>query len=365
MPLLRFDADNFNTHFAPPAAMTSSPPRFHLSRRSHYQSADNNVRGPRHLSPCFFPSFHGCLGGFSPPSHLQRCQQPRPQYGCAAAAGVGGALQPISRPMAVISLDRVAVANGGVGGIRNNRNFAAACPSNNKSWKGLTFSSSIRTGASALKNSPPLSFEEKEETTIIDAVTPEDKKEESITIAATPAASILSLPTLFDEDDIPFVSPTHYILGTEVLEAFVVPEYDDDDIVDHDNVIDAAPNAPTKSKKAKKKSNFRAGSIAFRCRFCKHSPHKMQAPLSTIYPESLGGLYRANLRFQSNHLKKCQYFPQELKEMIGNIRRNGGGNGNHVHKEVKVKKYWIKSASRKGFRNVEEKKGLTFSPPRS
>jgi len=187
-----------------------------------------------------------------------------------------------------------------------------------------------------------------------------------------------NLPTLFDKYDMPYISPTHYIIGSEILEAFVVPKYDDEDrkydaaavaSTAASSLYDANDNTKTSSisaqkKKAKqvkkKKSNFRAGSIAFRCRFCKHCPYKKnKAPLSTIYPESLEGLYRANLRFQANHLNSCEYFPDALKKRLEYEYHR------HGIQQVGVRAYWVECAERKGFRSVEVggKKRLGFEAP--
>jgi hypothetical protein len=183
------------------------------------------------------------------------------------------------------------------------------------------------------------------------AVTPDAEANDETTPTTLPGKGNDILPDLFDEEDIPYVSPTHYIIGSEILEAYVVPKYEDDDKIC--SPVSTKKDKKTKKKKnsktAKKKANFRAGSIAFRCRFCKHSPHKNKAPLSTIYPESLKGLYRANLRFQANHLSSCQHFPDELKERLGNVRRRV---------RPGAREYWIQCAARKGFCNVEDKKKM-------
>ena len=171
----------------------------------------------------------------------------------------------------------------------------------------------------------------------------EDEDEEKSTTSDLPED--ISLPALFDEDDIPFINPSHYIIGTEILEAFVVKKHD--------------VAAPLK-KTQKQKPNFRAGSVAFRCRYCKHAHHKRQ-PNATIYPESLGGLYRANLRFQSNHVRKCHFIPQWIRLKLHRVRRNSNGHQRLDH--MGIRDYWAETAARKGFRNAEGKKRLTFSLP--
>eukprot|EP00985_Skeletonema_marinoi_P005336 scaffold2308_cov122-Skeletonema_marinoi.AAC.3 len=202
-----------------------------------------------------------------------------------------------------------------------------------------------------------------------DAADDEDDEEEEeefdaiSTSTAGPVDENITLPALFDNEDKPFVNPTHYIIGSEILEPFVIPRYHED------APVAAAASASTQKKKnkqvkkRKKKINFRAGTIAFRCRFCKHSPYKSEAPLATIYPETVGGLYRANLRFQAGHLNKCENCPAEVKERLENAQRSGDRRPYEV--QVGVRRYWISTAARKGFRNVtvKGKERLGFAPP--
>jgi len=204
-----------------------------------------------------------------------------------------------------------------------------------------------------------------------DAADDEDDGEEEeefdavSTSTAWPVDENITLPALFDNEDKPFVNPTHYIIGSEILEPFVIPRYHEDS-----PVAAAAASASTQKKKnkqvkkRKKKINFRAGTIAFRCRFCKHSPNKNEAPLATIYPETVGGLYRANLRFQAGHLNKCENCPAEVKERLENAQRSGADRRPY-EVQVGVRRYWISTAARKGFRNVtvKGKERLGFAPP--
>ena len=208
-----------------------------------------------------------------------------------------------------------------------------------------------------------------------DAADDEDDEEEEeefdavSTSTAWPVDENITLPALFDEEDKPFVNPTHYIIGSEILESFVIPRYRDDApppaaAASAAFTCKSARNKKNKQvKKRKKKTNFRAGTIAFRCRFCTHSPYKNDAPLATIYPETLGGLYRANLRFQAGHLNKCENCPAEVKERLENAHRSGDRRPYEV--QVGVRRYWISTAARKGFRNVtvKGKERLGFAPP--
>jgi len=209
-----------------------------------------------------------------------------------------------------------------------------------------------------------------------DAADDEDDGEEEeefdavSTSTAWPVDENITLPALFDNEDKPFVNPTHYIIGSEILEPFVIPRYHEDappaaasaSAVSTCNSAHKKKNKQVKKRK-KKKINFRAGTIAFRCRFCKHSPNKNEAPLATIYPETVGGLYRANLRFQAGHLNKCENCPAEVKERLENAQRSGDRRPYEV--QVGVRRYWISTAARKGFRNVtvKGKERLGFAPP--
>ena len=173
----------------------------------------------------------------------------------------------------------------------------------------------------------------------------------STSATAWPVDGNITLPTLFDEDDKGCVKTSHYIIFTEVLEAFVVPKYHGDTpaaatATKSKGKAAKKASAPKKHKRSTKKIDFRAGSVAFRCRFCKDSPYKDEMPLATIYPQSLKGLYRANLRFQANHLKKCKYCPVKLKKRIMKAQRD-----DH-HSQRGTRSYWMKSAARKGFRKV-------------
>jgi len=211
-----------------------------------------------------------------------------------------------------------------------------------------------------------------------DAADDEDDGEEEeefdavSTSTAWPVDENITLPALFDKEDKPFVNPTHYIIGSEILEPFVIPRYRDDAhpaaaaaaAASAAFTCNSARNKKNKQvKKRKKKTNFRAGTIAFRCRFCTHSPYKNDAPLATIYPETIGGLYRANLRFQAGHLNKCENCPAEVKERLENAQRSGDRRPYEV--QVGVRRYWISTAARKGFRNVtvKGKERLGFAPP--
>ncbi|KAK1732336.1 hypothetical protein QTG54_016966 [Skeletonema marinoi] len=207
-----------------------------------------------------------------------------------------------------------------------------------------------------------------------DAADDEDDEEEEeefdaiSTSTAWPVDENITLPALFDNEDKPFVNLTHYIIGSEILEPFVIPRYHDDAPVAVAAAAAASASTQKKKnkqvKKRKKKINFRAGTIAFRCRFCKHSPDKSEAPLATIYPETVGGLYRANLRFQAGHLNKCENCPAEVKERLENAQRSGADRRPY-EVQVGVRRYWISTAARKGFRNVtvKGKERLGFAPP--
>jgi len=90
--------------------------------------------------------------------------------------------------------------------------------------------------------------------------------------------------------------------------------------------------------------------IGIRCKFCKHLPAKERANLHSIYPEKIGGIYRAcTVRFKK-HIAQCQHIPRsvhrELRKHDASVRGS--------------KKYWEDSARAIGL--VESGAQLIFCP---
>jgi len=161
-------------------------------------------------------------------------------------------------------------------------------------------------------------------------------------------SSGVTYPSLAEEDDAENTHPSHAIIRRDILEAFVtVAPKEDEDL-----------SGEGKKKTARRRRY--AGKVGFRCRFCKDKHVDEQADLSVIYPESIKGLYRANIRFQSKHIQACQFIPQELRDELEYLKtcKEGMNRGN--------KSYWTESALRKGFRDWQtvdgEKKGIIYCP---
>ena len=155
-------------------------------------------------------------------------------------------------------------------------------------------------------------------------------------------------PSLAAEEDEKNTHPSHAIIRRDILEAFVtVAPKEDEDL-----------SGEGKKKTARRRRY--AGKVGFRCRFCKDKHVEEQGDLSVIYPESLKGLYRANIRFQSKHIQACQYIPQELRDELEYLKtcKEGMNRGN--------KSYWVESALRKGFRDWQaedgSRKGIIYCP---
>ena len=155
-------------------------------------------------------------------------------------------------------------------------------------------------------------------------------------------------PSLYEPDDAENTHPSHAIIRRDILEAFVtVAPKEDEDL-----------SGEGKKKTARRRRY--AGKVGFRCRFCKDAHVHEQADLSVIYPESIKGLYRANIRFQSKHIQACQFIPLELRNELEYLKncKEGMNRGN--------KSYWTESALRKGFRDWQtvdgERKGIIYCP---
>lgn len=154
-----------------------------------------------------------------------------------------------------------------------------------------------------------------------------------------------SAPTsLYAEGDEDYINPIHNILRRDILEVFV-----DTDRPIHNNSNISNHHAPRNAR-------FAVGRVGLRCRFCKHlPPGSSTANLSTIYPETLEGIYRAcSVRFQKRHLGICQYIPEAIKaelDILGNEKSCRGS-----------KSYWVESALRLGFKTSPDRKGIIYCP---
>lgn len=145
--------------------------------------------------------------------------------------------------------------------------------------------------------------------------------------------------TLHSEEDKDYINPIHTIIRKDIIEVFV-------------DKSDKSTAGVTK-KNDRKATKANAGRIGLRCKFCKHLPSNKRANLSTIYPESLDGIYRAiSVRFQKKHLGKCQHIPQSIMSDIKTLLKEKNVRGS--------KGYWAKSAHRLGLRDSD--KCLIYCP---
>eukprot|EP00804_Cyclotella_cryptica_P029944 CCRYP_020078-RA/>CCRYP_020078-RA protein AED:0.58 eAED:0.56 QI:0/-1/0/1/-1/0/1/0/187 len=138
--------------------------------------------------------------------------------------------------------------------------------------------------------------------------------------------SVSPIFTLYDPADEGRVNEAHTIIRRDVCEGFVVTPYDEG-------------------------QQNRVGTVVFRCRFCKHLPRSSRASQSEFMPQAVEGLYRAQMRFQKNHLPYCKHTPEELK-VKHRRAHNSKGNGRGC------KSYWVESALRKGLKNSP--KGIVY-----
>lgn len=155
------------------------------------------------------------------------------------------------------------------------------------------------------------------------------------------AAEAASAPTsLYAEGDEDYINPIHNILRRDILEVFV----------------ETTPQPQTNNDDGGSRNNNRfPGRVGLRCRFCKHLPQGSVANLSTIYPETLEGIYRAcSVRFQKRHLGSCQYIPKAIKAELDVLSTEKSCRGS--------KSYWVESALRLGFKTSPNQKGIIFCP---
>ena len=74
--------------------------------------------------------------------------------------------------------------------------------------------------------------------------------------------------------------------------------------------------------------------------------------MSTVYPQTLEGMYRAvSVRFQKRHLPFCRYIPEEVQDALDAVS-TGKARGNKAR--------WTESAMAKGLRNSADGKGIVF-----
>ena len=96
-----------------------------------------------------------------------------------------------------------------------------------------------------------------------------------------------------------------------------------------------------------------SGKIFFQCKYCAHLPVHERANQSTVSPQSISKLYRANVRFHMSHVRNCEYIPEWIKSCSPKKSRIGNSGG--------VKTSWVDSAMVMGLVDDAERKCIVYS----
>ena len=96
-----------------------------------------------------------------------------------------------------------------------------------------------------------------------------------------------------------------------------------------------------------------SGKIFFQCKYCAHLPVHERANQSTVSPQSVSKLYRANVRFHMSHVRNCEYIPEWIKSCSPKKSRIGNSGG--------VKTSWVDSAMVMGLVDDAERKCIVYS----
>ena len=95
-----------------------------------------------------------------------------------------------------------------------------------------------------------------------------------------------------------------------------------------------------------------SGKIFFQCKYCAHLPVHERANQSTVSPQSVSKLYRANVRFHMSHVRHCEYIPEWIKSCSPKKSRIGNSGG--------VKTSWEDSAMAMGLHDDVERKCIVY-----
>lgn len=118
---------------------------------------------------------------------------------------------------------------------------------------------------------------------------------------------------LYDPADEGRISDTHSVFRRDIYEGFVVPT-----------------------------GARYAGTVAFRCRFCKHLPSESRAAQSWVFPRTIEQMYRAHIRFNREHYPYCENIPKEIRAKVAKLKKSSCRGS---------KNYWVTSARKKGLKN--------------
>lgn len=91
-----------------------------------------------------------------------------------------------------------------------------------------------------------------------------------------------------------------------------------------------------------------SGKVFFQCKYCAHLPVNERANQSTVSPQSINKLYRANVRFFMSHVRNCECIPEWIKSCSPKKSRIGNSGG--------VKTSWEDSAMAMGLQDDVERK---------
>lgn len=104
-------------------------------------------------------------------------------------------------------------------------------------------------------------------------------------------------------------------------------------------------------------NNSKSKRVGLRCIFCSHLPRSLCAGMimCTFYPKSLEGLYRSVCTWQRVHFQTCKYVPKDVTKTYHKLKKSDRSRGKTT--------YWITSAKRLGFANIDMKRsGICFAP---
>lgn len=170
--------------------------------------------------------------------------------------------------------------------------------------------------------------------------------------------------SLVGSDDENNIHPAHAIIRQYILEPFITPTTSAPALATVPSTNQQEENRrqggiSIAGKRKLQRQQRYAGFVGLRCRYCKHKRIDEQADLAVIYPESIGGIYRANIRFQKKHIQACSYIPKRLKRKLISLKKTCQSNTRGK------KSYWTESALQNGFRNWTSptgRNGIVFSP---
>jgi hypothetical protein len=97
-----------------------------------------------------------------------------------------------------------------------------------------------------------------------------------------------------------------------------------------------------------------SGKVFFQCKYCKHLPLQECADQSTILPQSIGRLYRANVRFLKTHVPNCGSIPARVKAQSTKQAKLANFSGG--------KQYWAESARERGLHDDLDRKCIVYCP---